>query len=230
MTESSGAFARWNIFARELEDILTVRGLRLSHLDDRGVVHHREKVRRLQQSLKSPSHLTTLNPDEIERLIVIIQLTDIEQKRLRAALLATAVEMTLMDRVDPQTALMASNDVFNILFAVMKAQPDMVMTTRVKGGVMFEERDTYGDAKFIQALDLIDRATLALHVSRNAASLQAQVTHACEAGDAFTRSLELLHQSQSPQHRNEAWNFWFDEASRGRKLAESLRQPEGELA
>src|ERR1039457_4814831 len=92
----SSPFTRWNIFARELEDILATRGLKLGHLDDRGVVFHREKVRRLQQSLKSPQHLTTLNPDEMERLTVIMQLTALEQKQLRAALLATAVEMTLM--------------------------------------------------------------------------------------------------------------------------------------
>src|SRR5258708_7350064 len=101
---------RWNIFARELEDVLAIRRLRLSHLDDRGVVLHREKVRRLQLSLKSSKHLTTLNPEEMERLTTIMQLTDLEQKRLNAALLATAIERTLMDRVDAQTALMAADE------------------------------------------------------------------------------------------------------------------------
>ncbi len=48
MPDSVVMLPRWNIFARELESILAARGLRLSHLDDRGVVFHREKVRRLQ--------------------------------------------------------------------------------------------------------------------------------------------------------------------------------------
>jgi len=224
----SAQSTRWNIFARELEDILATRGLHLSHLDDRGVVEHREKVRRLQQSLKSPRHLTTLNPDEMERLIAIMQLTDLEQKRLRAALLATAVEMTLMDRVDPQTALMASDDVFHILFAAMKAQPHMVMTTRVKGDTMIDDHDIDGDAAFLQALDLIDRATLSLHVSRNATSPQAQVTHASEARDAYTRSLELLRQCESPRPESEGWRFWYSEACDGQKRASALMQLEGE--
>lgn len=219
--------SHWNIFVRELEAILTRRGLRLSHLDDRGIVLHREKVRRLQQSRKSPRHLTTLNPDEIERLIRTMQLTDLEQKQLRAALLATAVEMILMDRIDPQTALMASDDVFHILFAAMKAQPDMVMTTSVKAAVVSDDSETYGDELFTQALDLVDRAILAIHVSKHAASPQAQVIHAREAFETFTRSLALFQQCQAPSFESEAWRYWYNEATNGQKLAEALMQVEG---
>lgn len=220
--------SHWNIFVRELEAILRRRGLRLSHLDDRGIVLHREKVRRLQQSLKSPRHLTTLNPDEIERLTHQMQLTELEQKQLRAALLATAVEMILMDRIDPQTALMASDDVFHILFAAMKARPDMVMTTGVKAGTMNEDLDTHGDELFIQALDLVDRAILSIHVSQHAASPQAQVIHAREAFDIFTRSLTLLQECQSPSAESDDWRYWYNEAVGGQKLAEALMRVEGE--
>lgn len=217
----------WNIFVRELEAILLKRGLRISHLDDRGIVLHREKVRRLQQSLKSPRHLTTLNPDEIERLTREMRLTELEQKQLRAALLATAVEMILMDRIDPQTAFMASDDVFHILFAAMKAQPDMVMTTGVKAGAMSDDLDAHGDELFIQALDLVDRAILAIHVSQHAASLQARVVHAREAFDAFTQSLTLLQQCQSPPAESEDWRYWYNEAISGKKMAEALMHVEG---
>lgn len=222
MLNPSSLSTRWNIFARELEDVLDGYGLKLSHLDDRGVVHHREKVRRLQQSLKSPSHLTTLNPEEMDRLIVVMRLTDLEQKRLRAALLATAVEMTLMDRVDAETALMAADDVFTILFAAMRAQPDSVMNKGVKAGMMTDKDDEAGDAAFSQALDLFDRAMLALHVSRNAATFQAQVVHARESFDAFSRAMDCLRQTQSPPPQSEDWRYWFDEVSAGQKMAESL--------
>jgi hypothetical protein len=221
----SGLVIRWNIFARELEDVLATRRLRLSHLDDRGIVQHREKVRRLQLSLKSPKHLTTLNPDEMERLITVMQLTDIEQKRLLAALLATAVERTLMDRVDPQIALMAADEVFNILFTVMKAQPDMIVTTGVKASAMTDEQDTFGDALFREALDQIDRATLSLHISRHATSLPAQNMYAHEAFAAFIHSLELLQRSQLPRAESEEWRCWYDEAFHGRTMAQALMQP-----
>lgn len=217
----------WNIFVRELETILLKRGLRVSHLDDRGIVLHREKVRRLQQSLKSPRHLTTLNPDEIERLTLEMQLSEHEQKQLRAALLATAVEMILMDRIDPQTALMASDDVFHILFAAMKAQPDMVMTTGVKAGAISDDAEECGDELFVQALDLVDRAILAVHVSQQASSPQAQIIHAREAFDTFAHSLTLLQQCQSPPADSDDWRYWFNEVNDGQKLAEALMHIEG---
>lgn len=222
MANLSSSSMRWNIFARELEDILATRGLKLGHLDDRGVVLHREKVRRLQQSLKSPNHLTTLNPDEMERLTSTMQLTELEQKQLRAALLATAVEMTLMDRIDPQTALMASNDVFAILFAAMRAEPDMVMASGIKAGIITGEGEADGDTPFLQALDLIDRATLLWHVSRNATTRKAQIARAGEAFNAFSQSLELLHQSQSPPTQSENWLCWYEEAVNGQQMVASL--------
>ena len=64
---------RWNIFARELEDILASRGLRLGHLDDRAGIH-REKVRRLRQSLLRPKSFPVLNPSEMEAVAETFQL------------------------------------------------------------------------------------------------------------------------------------------------------------
>ncbi len=215
---------RWNIFARELEDVLSKRGLRITQLDDRGVVSHREKTRRLRHSLTSPKHLTTLNPTEMERLTTTMQLTDDEQKRLLAALLATAVEMTLMDRVAADVALMAANSVFTILFNAMRAEPNLFDTTQIKAGNMRDNEETFGDAVFTEALDLLDRATLSLHASRNSTTPQARTTHAHEALAGFTRTLELLNQSRSPQPRSEGWQGWYDEAVEGQQMAQQLVQ------
>jgi hypothetical protein len=169
MPDSLIALPRWNIFARELENVLAARGLRLSHLDDRKVVFHREKVRRLQQSLKSPGHLTTLNPEEMARLVATFGLSDLEQQRLRASLLATAVEMTLLDRVDARLALMASEDVFNILLAAMRARPEMTVASRIKAAAFTGEGDEAPeDVHIEQALDVLDRAYLALSLSADA--------------------------------------------------------------
>ncbi|MGH2479759.1 MAG: hypothetical protein ACRDHW_08910, partial [Ktedonobacteraceae bacterium] len=143
------------------------------------------------------------------------------------ALLATAVEMTLMDRIDPHTALMASDDVFHILFAAMKAQPDRVMTTGVKAGAMLDDPDESGDSFFAQALDLIDRALLAIHMSRNASSHQTQVNYPQEAFDTFTRSLVLLQQCQFPSHESNNWRYWYGEATDGQEMAKALLLAEG---
>lgn len=213
---------RWNIFARELEAILKRRGLKLTHLDDRKIVFHREKVRRLQKSLSSPKSLTTLNPIEMERLIETMQLTDIEQKRLVSALLATAVEMTLMDRIDKEIALMAADEVFKILFDAMKAQPDLIVTTRIKAGIMLDNDETTGDVHFSQALDVLDRATLSLHASKHATTIQAQAVHAQEALASFKRTIELLRLSRTPQSESQTWLDWYNEALEGQRMAETL--------
>lgn len=224
VSSPSSSITRWNIFARELEDILAIRGRKLSHLDDLSVVLHPEKVRRLRQSLKSPGHLTTLNPEEMERLIVTLELTSVEQSRLRAALLATAVEMILMDRIDANVALMASNDVFHLLFAAMKAKPDTGLAKHVRTATMLEDRETADDQHFLDALDLIDRATLALHLCQQTTSSQDRLVHARLAHDIYTRSLALLAQTQSPLPESDVYRYWHEQAAEGQKQASLFLQ------
>lgn len=227
LSDSRIALPRWNIFARELENILADRGLRLSHLDDRKIVFHREKVRRLQQSLRSPGHLTTLNPEEMARLVATFELSDLEQQRLRASLLATAVEMTLLDRVDARLALMASEDVFNILFAAIRARPEMTVASRIKAAAFTGEVGTIGDAQFEQALDLLDRAYLALSLGADASSPQRRVHEAQEAADGFARALQCLRDCQAPAQESKEWHYWYTEAEAGWQAAKELQQAEG---
>jgi hypothetical protein len=227
MPDSMIPLARWNIFARELENILVARGLRLSHLDDRKIVLHREKVRRLQQSLKSPRHLTTLNPDEMARLIATLDLSDLEQQQLRASLLATAVEMTLLDRVDARLALMASEDVFNILFAAMRARPDMTMASGIKAAAFTSNAEPAGDELFEQALDQLDRASLALSLGTDASSLYSRTSRAGEAEAGFACALQCLQRCQSPVSGSNEWHYWYAEAEAGWQQARALGQIEG---
>lgn len=216
---TSSSIRRWNIFARELEDVLALHGYKLSHLDDLAIVLHPEKVRRLRQSLKSPGHLTTLNPDEMERLITTLRLTGEEQCRLRAALLATAVEMILMDRIDAKVALMASDDVFHLLFAAMKARPDTLLATQIRTATMIEHQETTYNQQFLAALDLIDRATLALHLCRQTISVQDGLVHARLAHETYAQALALLAQTQSPSPESETWRYWHEQAIEGQQQA-----------
>lgn len=89
---------RWNIFARELADILARRGLRLGHLDDRAGIH-REKVCRLRQSLAGPRSFPVLNPDEMDAVAATLHLATYKILHLRAAVLAAAIEEQLMERI-----------------------------------------------------------------------------------------------------------------------------------
>src|SRR5215831_8109088 len=105
---------RWNLFARELEDILQDNGFRLGHLDDRAGIH-RVKVLRLQHSLVECKNFPVLNPEELEQVEKVFNMTRQEHLRLLAALLSTGVERMLMDRLPCDRALLAAEQIQSII-------------------------------------------------------------------------------------------------------------------
>src|SRR5437016_4855937 len=113
----------WNLFARMLQEILALHGFGLGHLDDNPEVHvHKEKVRRLQKSIRENiPRFPMLTPDELERVITAYRLNDSEQLRLRAAVLTTAIEITLMERINQYEALEAAEEILPILERVLRA-------------------------------------------------------------------------------------------------------------
>lgn len=227
MADSAAYSVRWNIFARELESILTAHGWELGHLDDRGVVYNREKVRRLQKSLTSPGHLATLNPDEMQRLIDILHLNEFEQKRLRASLLATAVERTLLDRVNKDVAFTASQQVYAVLLGAMEEDPTRI--TGIKGYSTFiDEDNALDDSVSGRVLYLLDRAILLLHIAREAPTRQARQTNARESIDIVAHVLHLLRENS---HESAEWPNWWREAELVQQMAEEVlasAQAEGE--
>lgn len=214
---------QWNIFARELEGVLKTRKLGLGHLDDRAVVLHPEKVRRLQQSLKTPSHFPVLNPSELDRLNAIMALSDDERSRLRAALIATAAERALMDRLEPQTALMASNDVFEICLAAMHDQPALALATAVRAGDVSPEPDV-ADLGSDEVVSLLDAGAFALDGAEHVSRLPARRTQALAAQELFARAIALLEVESSENEVDETWHSRMDEAREGHTLAGALLQ------
>lgn len=126
----------WNLFARVLQEILAEHGLGLGHLDDRTNIHP-EKVRRLQRSLKIPKSFPVLNIDEMEQVITVFQFRRNEKTRLRAALLATSIEETLMDRINSEDALRAAEQILAIIEqALEEHMHDLIGIGAIKGGIM----------------------------------------------------------------------------------------------
>jgi hypothetical protein len=113
------ASKRWNIFARELEDILAAHGFRLTHLDDRANIYSR-KVSRLRASLNNPKSFPVLNTEEMESVAVAFSLSEDEMLRLHAAMLTAAAEEALMDRIDQEAALLAAEEIFLVLVNAMR--------------------------------------------------------------------------------------------------------------
>jgi hypothetical protein len=231
MAGSTDRDPRWNLFARELEDALAARGLRLGHLDNRrdewgAPLVHREKVRRLQRSLRVPKSFTLLNPDELRRVAEAFELTQEEQMRLYAALLATSVEVTLMDRIDPQSALRAAEQILPVLRQAMEEPARTEALRAVRGGgskmVTHDPDSTDLDVRFEKALDALDRATLALHLSRSSERYQDQIDHAQQAHDKFCTALRLLGTADPHEREDEAWQLWHAEAQEGRTAAAEI--------
>src|SRR5215469_4281871 len=163
-----------NLFARELQKILSAKDpkLRLGLLNDRGDYAkrvHREKVRRLQQSLETPGQFWTLNPVELENVIDTFQLES-ERLRLRAAILATSVEKLLYDQgVTPFGALKAAEQVMPAILAVLEdladnddlGGPFREEGPEKEGATLEEAQDAVLDSVMENALRAIDRGTLA---------------------------------------------------------------------
>ncbi len=162
------------------------------------------------------------------RLIATFGLSDLEQQRLRASLLATAVEMTLLDRIDARLALMASEDVFNILLAAIRARPEMTVANSIKAAAFTGEAKLVEDAHFEQALDWFDRASLALSLSKEVLSVQSRAIHAYEAAEGFARALQCLQNCQVSSRESREWRYWYDEAEAGRQMAQVLQEIEGD--
>ncbi len=220
MTIDALSHRGWNLFARVLQDILSEHGLGLGHLDDRTSIHP-EKVRRLQRSLKIPKSFPVLNIDEMEQVIAVFQLKRQEKTRLRAALLATSIEETLMDRINSEDALRAAEQILAIIEQALEEHiHDLVGIGAIKGeSGMSGESEI--DRKLGSALAAIDHATLALHLSRNADAQAERVERAQQAHDGFTLAIAELDKATPSLKANDAWHVWHKEAQNGLTAAQS---------
>ncbi len=207
----------WNLFASVLQEILAAHGLGLGHLDDRANIH-REKVRRLQLSLKVPKSFPVLNIDEMEQVITNRK----EKIRLRAAVLATSIEETLMDRINSEDALKAAEQILGIIEqALQEHAHDLAGIGAVKGGSSMMSEESELDRKLGNALTAIDHATIALHLSRNADSQVERVDCAQQARASFMAALAELDKAAPILKLSDAWLVWHNEAQNGLTAAQS---------
>ncbi|GCE22523.1 hypothetical protein [Dictyobacter kobayashii] len=222
MTQKNAEPRRWNLFARELEDLLRKRGCNLNDLMHEGLLH-REKVRRLKQSLVVPRfHL--LSPEDLDLVVETFQVTGDEHLRLRAAILATAVEETLMDRIDAENALQAAEEIFPLLLTALqqrfKQQRGLAATRKA---LITDEVTT--DDVLDPLLQRFDHALLALHLSRQGKMEAERIAQARIARDRFLlvlAELEALCATDPSMGQDEAWQIWHQETRKGLAAAEEI--------
>ncbi len=219
MMQQARVKKRWNLFARELEDLLQKRERDLNDLISEGGLHP-EKVYRLKRSLATPKfHL--LSPEDLEQVIATFQFTNEEQLRLGAAILATAIEETLMNRVDPDNALRAAEEIFPILVKALRqrfGQRRGLAATRRE--IMTEEITTNDVLE--PALECFDQAMLALHLGQQGNSpveRMEQTQRACDGFAAVLTDLEALRATDPAIATTDAWKMWCQEAQKGLTVA-----------
>ncbi len=220
MLHRSSSGKRWNLFARELEDILRIRKLELNHLNSR-VGIHTQTVSRLKESLITPRfHL--LGPEELDEVIRIFEITHEEQLRLRAAILATAIEETLINRIDPDNALKAAEEIFPIILKALRQRVGKQGGLAATRGIPITEEASF-DYTLKPALKALDRAIIALHLSRYVDSPEEQVEQTRQARDSFVialRQLEELGESNGTIKASSEWQEWHTMAQNGLANAE----------
>jgi hypothetical protein len=215
---------RWNIFARELEDILADHGLRLGQLDDRAFIH-REKVRRLRKSLERPKSFPVLNPEEMDEIIAVVPLNDYEVLRLRAAILTAAIQETLVERINPEDAFIATEQIFPTIMMAMHRQSDETTgLARMRGESTGVDEDGEIDEVPEEALVALDRATKALHLSRDAQTDVERREQLRRAIAGFEAALDTFIAAAEATRDSAAWHAWHAEAQQGLSIAgQSLR-------
>jgi hypothetical protein len=205
---------RWNMFARILEDILHEHGKTLGNLTLAGI--HREKIRRLKKSLIIPLNFPMLNAQETEAVIDFYQFKPENIIRLRAAIVATAVERTLFDRIPADDALKVTEEVYPTILAAVR-----VMNTVIRSGEDDQDmeepllEEDYIDTDLASALDAIDRATLAFHMCRSSETRQEKKRYAQESIFAFQIASQELEEWRDRLASHDIWQLWFDEVSEG---------------
>ena len=220
---------RWNLFARELEDILTLHNLHLGYLDDCRIGLHREKVRRLQQSLLTPKSFPVLNPEELELIIEKFSLSKEERVRLRAALLATAIERMLMDRIDQENALLASEQIAAILRDHLLAHFEQNSGTgATRDGDGEAKEDDEDEQTWWRAREAFDEGNLALNLSYGIDLERESTRCAREAETCFTEALTELESLNEDWKSLQNWKIWHDDVDAGLALTKKRLKDLGE--
>lgn len=201
---------RWNIFARELADILAKRGLRLGHLNDRAGIHP-QKVSRLQRSLREPK-FNMLSPEDLETIERTFDLTNEEVLRLRAAILATAIEVTLMNRISSLDAFMAAQQIFpTLLQAVGQSVSESSGMGAVKGMPVTTESTVTESANDV--LDQVDLALIYCQLTL-AANREFGLDYALMARAVLHAAISTGDARPLSEQSALEWSFWRAECLR----------------
>jgi len=211
----------WNIFARVLERILHAHGYTLWQLRTVAEIHT-EKIGRLHRSLHEPK-FNVLSPDDLDKVILACNFTADEATQVRAAVLATAIEKMLMDRINRFDALAAAEQVYPILYRALKKRGDdshgLGGTKGTAAPVATPLPTQTGSEAFERAIDEVDASLLLLHLA-DTSDGEDGVQYAQLARSRFLTTLALLEDLENEVRASESWLVWHAETLGGLAHAE----------
>lgn len=211
----------WNIFARVLEKILHVHGYTLWQLRTLAGIHT-EKIGRILRSLSEPK-FNVLSPDDLDRVVQACKFTPDEDMQLRAAVLATAVEKMLMDRINHLDALAAGEQVYPILYRALKKREGSSGGLSEAKGTALPVATPFPsqahDATLEPVIDDIDASLLLLYLADTSDGIDG-AQYAQLARSRFLTILALLEDMESEVSSSPAWLVWHAETLSGLAHAE----------
>lgn len=211
---------QWNLFARELGTILAARGLGLGHLDDRADIH-RGRVHRLQLSLREP-HFHVLPPEDIESIRDSLKLSPAEVARLKAAILATAIEAKLMDRINPIDALTAAEQLLPLLHtAILAHDGETEGIGQIKANSTPIPTQLTPREQLDAALRALDSAFIALNLAIEVQG-DARSAWARDAQMNFQAAIYALDALDDDLRTTDTWRMWREAAQQGLRQADRL--------
>ena len=192
---------RWNIFARILEDILLKRNLNWQDLFTQAGIEQ-DILNRLQASLLAPTSFRILSVEEMDEVIDVFNIDSHETLQLRAAIIATSVESTLIERIEEEAALQAAEQVFILTFdALIKQKGE-------KPGGLLSFSDDSLQQFFDQVQMCIDDGKSDRQLSRSV-SREHRVRWLQKALSHFERAINLLEHQQSSLGSLKSWRQYY---------------------
>jgi hypothetical protein len=220
MGRHPGYKKRWNIFARELENLLAARRIRLELLHE-VITIFPDKARRLAQSLYEPGYFPLLNNGELEDLTLTCHLSHAEVLHLKAAVLATSVEKMLLGyTLDEEKALQTADTTFPFFLDVLQQIDDEANDQDAIRGDLFLAMDNTNDRALNDAYHSFDNGEMALYLSEHAVSKQERVESARQACHYFKQALEELDTAEIHIRTTQGWHDWRAEIQRSLTSAE----------
>lgn len=216
----------WNLFALELQKILKKYGMDLGHLDDRMGIH-REKVRRLLQSLHTPASLPLLNPEEIQIIIDTLNLKPEDILRLHAAVLATSIQRTLSDRIHQDDAHRAAEQLLPVIIQSLITYAGEKGLGNIRTGDI-DPMDSELNNVLDTALNAMDRGSEFLHMSYYARSSAERTKKARQARNYYEDAISDLESLSRVIRKQSAWQAWRREAQKGLNMTLSRLDQLGE--